>query len=943
MTANLFNGEFSGTSEFHWWMGQIVDEKNWVKNYSHKVHKRDDEDGWGYRYKVRIFGRDTKEKYQDTEDDQLPMAEVMFPVTGGSGHTGSSQTPNLRQGNYVIGFYKDGIDGTEPIIMGTLGNQSQTRLFGGDPNEGYIPRSGYIGLDKTKTSSTKNLLLEGPSEGTPPLEESPHPFVGRVAHVDQLKDGAYSHFVPKTRECDGPNGEMKGVQRALRNVLKLVNQIRSEASSFFGAASDLQNAIPSLINTASAFIAELIKTMIDKIRGYTNNIIDDGIKDIVNFVIPNQRSRFNRVVEQQQDGLQCLFNKLIDGLLALVKGLVQRAVDELIDAPMCAAENMAGGVFGDIIGPIANKVDKVVKAIQAAAGAGFNVQGGPLDILNILWGLLGFLSCDEKLDCTMNDQWSFWYGAKEKSDEVRANLASLAQSFSGGGGGGGGCDTQAKPCTSPRVNFTGDTGPNGTPAQGNPVIGPDGSLLAVDVVDGGSGYTNPPTATAADDCGKGNGATMAALVAPTGQTTRGPQAPAQQEFAENPERPTPSPGDVSGLGDQREPTGLGGLPGFADAQPTTPTPTTGTGASPTTGTGTSPGGTETPQAELPKGNGTFVGQVTFDENGNFEGSGTFLSDDGRFTGGGKITGSGSGEGTQPFKGTGNYDNQSFSGTGTATDSTGATVGQGTFTGNSIIGAQNNLTTVDSESTEEFSVTGVLVLDPGISYLPGPDGDVGANGDVYAKSTDTIVGNATDGYKVLPPFATITVLPGDTVAAPPNTQIEIYDQDGEITQVIVGQGPLVQIPVETGGSFTTPDYTPPTIPQPTSPTSNGSYPVVLELGEVVVTNSGVNYAPGDTITITPDRGAVLEPVFDSVGALAYVNVIERGIGFVEWPEITIQSRQGVNAKMVPLFNIIRIGDLAEEDDTLPPDVQLISVVDCVGKVTTDSRGNTIPNN
>ena len=39
----------------------------------------------------------------------------------------------------------------------------------------------------------------------------------------------------------------------------------------------------------------------------------------------------------------------------------------------------------------------------------------------------------------------------------------------------------------------------------------------------------------------------------------------------------------------------------------------------------------------------------------------------------------------------------------------------------------------------------------------------------------------------------------------------------------------------------------------------------------------------------------------------------------------------------------IGDLAEEDDTLPPDVQLISVVDCVGKVTTNSRGNTIPNN
>jgi hypothetical protein len=870
MTRDLFNSEFSGTSEFHWWMGQIVDEKNWNENHAHKVHKRDEEKGWGYRYKVRIFGRDTKEKYQDTTDDELPMAEVLYPTTAGSGHDGSAQTANLRQGNYVIGFYKDGIDGTEPIIMGVLGNQSQTRLFGGDPDEGFIPRTGYIGLKETKTASTKNLVLEGPSQGTPPLEENPNPLVGRVAHVDQLKDGAYSHYVPKTRECDGPNGEMAGVQRALRNLLKLVNQIRSESSSFFGAASDLQNAIPSLIGTATAFISELLKTMIDKIRGYTNNIVDEGIKKIFNFVIPNQRAKFNRVVEQQQDGLQCLFNKLIAGLLDLVKGIVQGAVNKLIDAPMCAAEEMAGNVFSNLIGPITNKIRSAIRKIEAASGQKISVQGGPMDILNLIWGLLNFLTCDEKLDCTMNDQWSFWYGSKEKADEVRSNLGDLAQSINTGGGGG--CDTNAKPCGPPRINFTG----NGKGAAGNPVVSPSGSLLAVDMVSGGQGYTQPPSVTFMDHCGKGNGAKAIAVITPTGTTPR----PSNETYT---------------------------IPGYREAQVFPPEPAGNTDESDTPAN--TPGDAN---PQRPRTTGTGTGTPT-------TGTGT--------------TTTGTGLGGLP-----GFTDQSSNGE------------IGSFVGSGIISDLNVFTTNDSESEEENTVVGVFIVDPGVAYLPAPDGDVGANGDVYATSVDTIVGNDIDGYNVLPPFETIAVLPGDTIAAPPGTQIEIYDNEGNITEIITGQGPLSPIPVTVGGSLTTPEYTDPPVSAgigtttiPPYPTSNGSYPVVLTIGQVVVTNPGVNYQPGDTISIVPDNGAILEPVFDSVGRVESVNVVNPGIGFTEWPNISIKSNQGINAILKPFFDIIRIGDVPEDDDRIPADVQLINVVDCVGKVTRDSRGNTIPNN
>lgn len=151
----MFNNQIHGKNEYYWFLAQVVDDSNWQGNINPKLHTRDDVPGWGYRYKIRIVGRDTRTK--DTADDQLEMAEVLLPVTAGGGHGGSVQTPNIRQGSFVTGFYKDGQDATEPVITGILFNNSQTNLFGGDPEFGWIPRSGYFGLDGTKPVSTKNI------------------------------------------------------------------------------------------------------------------------------------------------------------------------------------------------------------------------------------------------------------------------------------------------------------------------------------------------------------------------------------------------------------------------------------------------------------------------------------------------------------------------------------------------------------------------------------------------------------------------------------------------------------------------------------------------------------------------------------------------------------------------------------------------------------------
>lgn len=66
-----------------------------------------------------------------------------------------------------------------------------------------------------------------------------------------------------------------------------------------------------------------------------------------------------------------------------------------------------------------------------------------------------------------------------------------------------------KECGPPRIQFFGG---NGIGAVGNPVVGLDGSILAVDVVSGGHGYQYPPLVSAKDDCQIGNGAVLTSVL-----------------------------------------------------------------------------------------------------------------------------------------------------------------------------------------------------------------------------------------------------------------------------------------------------------------------------------------------------------------------------------------------------------------------------------------------
>lgn len=165
--GSLFNSGFLGAS-FNWWVGQIASDSTWRDNIlPGKFESKDQVPGWGRRYKVRIIGLHDQGE-TEVPSDQLPWAQIMYPVTGGGGQANAGATANLRQGMFVFGFFLDGQEQQVPVIMGVLGNNVQTSLATkiGDnrvtnTQPGSLATSGYA----TPADGNKDPNTKVPDEG----------------------------------------------------------------------------------------------------------------------------------------------------------------------------------------------------------------------------------------------------------------------------------------------------------------------------------------------------------------------------------------------------------------------------------------------------------------------------------------------------------------------------------------------------------------------------------------------------------------------------------------------------------------------------------------------------------------------------------------------------------------------------------------------------------
>jgi hypothetical protein len=259
----LFNSGFLGAS-FNWWVGQIADDSTWRDNIlPGKFENANQIPGWGRRYKVRIIGLHDKEE-TTIASDQLPWAQVMYPVTAGGGQGGSGQTPNLRQGNFVFGFFLDGQERQVPVIMGVLGNNAQTKL------------ATQIGTDKSNFAGTSGFAKgqvphvgKGPGSTEPRVPDddkstNPDQITKESADAINQQDAAATKrltlYLEKTvllSPCDPVGSSMKAMQTEIENLTKKIDAVLQTAQSYVDAVSEVTSKVSDITSQVTNAVGSI--------------------------------------------------------------------------------------------------------------------------------------------------------------------------------------------------------------------------------------------------------------------------------------------------------------------------------------------------------------------------------------------------------------------------------------------------------------------------------------------------------------------------------------------------------------------------------------------------------------------------------------------------------------------------------------------------------------
>tara|TARA_B100001175_G_scaffold317079_1_gene332776 strand:+ start:2963 stop:5041 length:2079 start_codon:yes stop_codon:yes gene_type:complete len=562
---SLIKSNFLGRDGFIWWVGQIAPEEAQGAQINGG--------GLGNRFKVRILGYHPYDE-ATLENDDLPWAQVLLSPTDGSGRANRATSVKLSPGDNVFGFFLDGDDAQQPVIMG---------VFGGTlTSEPYItekfknPFQPFKGYTSKITNDGAYIINRESNEANTKSQVSPrHVPVSILPSLGEDARTAYN-AIGSTVVAATPS-QSSAVQKISGEVNNLVSKIQSITGGLGSAVGAISGKVSKLIDGVTSSIKGISKGLVNSM---TNNLFSKGLAPVLKgglgilyktvygqVLSATGKTSFAKragaaaqgaimpAVKAMQNILPCLTSKIMDGLGGIIKQLLKSVADNVSNFVSCIADQFVGGLFNSIVGGITSAMSGVMGGVGKLLGfmGGFDIGGFLRGKAEGLLGLVGALTCDTS-EPTFNKktgEWTIGKGPKNiigvsvdaivkvanAADKLVEDIVGGIQGISVASGSLGMFDflnpsvsnpgfksglgeCYAGPplnCAGLKVNIFGG---GGTQALGKAIMGSIvgdnaaavGSLIGIDLVSGGSGYTTPPYVEITDNCNKGVGAIARAVI-----------------------------------------------------------------------------------------------------------------------------------------------------------------------------------------------------------------------------------------------------------------------------------------------------------------------------------------------------------------------------------------------------------------------------------------------
>ncbi len=443
---SLLKSSFAGKDGFSWWIGRVAHPDYW-KNTNLALQNLGE---MAQRVKVRIVGY---HPWDDTlPESELPWAHVAMDAVTGGGQGTRGDTLALVGGETAIGFFLDGEEAQQPVIIGLLhrsanvsdtiseseissAGSSQFKNMTGFP-AGKAPATARRAPKFQSRTGTKNS--QGAVTNTGQVEKpTVLDYVDLDGNIDQdafkaakqsfKENGAGVGMV----DAQGSAALKAAEEKNTKDVVKpdkcgkgIISDIATSLENFIAFTNSLEKDFDDYINPLTNEIVDMtleIKRTAKHIAGIIKKIINSArtgmIKKIMGafkifqilnkkfnpldfFLGPAAKKAFIKII----DIVWCLFQKMFGDIFGFLKNMLENLITKIINGPLCAVEQFVAGILNKVFGILEGFLQPILDGISWLLGG----LGSVMDILNqassLARQILSWLACTG-VECKPAKKW----------------------------------------------------------------------------------------------------------------------------------------------------------------------------------------------------------------------------------------------------------------------------------------------------------------------------------------------------------------------------------------------------------------------------------------------------------------------------------------------------------------------------------------------------------
>lgn len=434
---SLLKSHFLGKDGFSWWIGRVAHQDYWKNiNLANSFKGKTSQ-----RCKVRIIGYHPWDNTLKEED--LPWAQVMMDAITGSGQGTKGDTLNLVGGETAIGFFLDGEEAQQPVIIGLLNRAADV---GDSISESELKsvQSNYFrnmsgkakGATERESVATKTAAADRESVTTTTAAAGGGTTTAaagggaKVSNTNKknasvvLRDGEASLAVKglekKTDKKITTNPSMCGegvlsdVSQALTDFISFTNGLENDLGRYIDPITNKIVDMSTKIKQVAQQIQGMVKTVINSIRsGMIKKILglfkilavlNKKINPLDFFLGPAAKKAFMKVLEM----LYCVFQKMMGfngDLFGFINKMLENMVSKIINGPFCAVEQFVSGLFNKVFNMLEGALAPILNGIDWLTGGLSNIMGVFSQASSLARKIFSFLECTG-VKCSTPSTWT---------------------------------------------------------------------------------------------------------------------------------------------------------------------------------------------------------------------------------------------------------------------------------------------------------------------------------------------------------------------------------------------------------------------------------------------------------------------------------------------------------------------------------------------------------